>query len=454
MNEVMNYQQRKEDIRQRLREAAENFVYIGWQLKQVLEQREYEADGYEDILEFAKAEYGLGKDETYRFIRINTRYSEGGNSPKLAEQFRGLHQSKLAEMLTLPDGDLELITEKTTREEIRELNRFNRQQEEEQLSKEEPEEQPAQGFTGPLQTIIKDFFAPTDKRPKDLVHPMLIQLLDIVSGKSKDPVLSQEEQLQECINPKGNSSFRKGRFFLFLYEAKEGMKYKIFGSEEVHSITYLEFAKMTHLMFTIAKQEGMDEWESMYSQIEAIEKEEDKKEEIITSTKPEPDKEEEVAAETISDTKAGEEKEPFGQQDIPTKEKRESENLPEKAEEKPTPESLQTSVDKIEPEKATGKSYPQKKQENAPVAPAQQINSEPQEYEHTVEEDPTYWLKKDVESLLEIIKQYIEEKKYDQAKEKSNLLLNVLTELCKYLENKNEQIEGQINLISILGRED
>lgn len=451
MNEVMNYQQRKEDIRQRLREAAENFVYIGWQLKQVLEQKEYEADGYKDILEFAKAEYGLGKDETYRFIRINTRYSEGGNSPKLAEQFRGLHQSKLAEMLTLPDGDLELITEKTTREEIRELNRFNRQQEEEQLSKKEPEEQPAQGFTGPLQTIIKDFFAPTDKRPKDLVHPMLIQLLDIVSGKSEDPVLSQEEQLQECINPKGNSSFRKGRFFLFLYEAKEGMKYKIFGSEEVHSITYLEFAKMTHLMFTIAKREGMDEWESVYKQLKASEKEENKKEEI----EPESDKEEKKVVEAIPDTEAWGEKESFGQQDTQKKEKRETEDLPVRAEEKSIPESPQAPVDKIEPEKATEKSYPQKKQENTPVAPAQQIDSESQEeYEHSVEEDAAYWLKKDAESLLEIIKQYIEEKKYDQAKEKSSLLLNVLTELCKYLENKNEQIEGQINLISILGRED
>lgn len=358
MNQLMNYQQRKEDIRQRLREAAENFVYIGWQLKQVLEQKEYEADGYKDILEFAKAEYGLGKDETYRFIRINTRYSEGGNSPKLAEQFRGLHQSKLAEMLTLPDGDLELITEKTTREEIRELNRFNRQQEEEQkqLPKEEPEEKPAQEFAGPLQTIIKDFFAPTDTRPEDLVHTMLLKLLNIVSGKSEDTVLSQEEQLQECINPKGNSSFRKGRFFLFLYEAKEGMKYKIFGSEEVHSITYLEFAKMTHLMFTIAKQEGMDEWESMYKQLKASEKEENKKEEI----EPESDKKEKKVVEAIPDTEAWGEKESFGQQDTSKKEKRETEDLPVRAEEKSIPESPQAPVDKIEPEKATEKSYPQK----------------------------------------------------------------------------------------------
>lgn len=330
MQEIMNYLDRKEVIRNRLRETAENFVYIGYQLKMVIRNKEYEQDGYSDIVEFAKSEYGLSKDDTYRFIRINEKFSTNGNSEELDAKYKGIAQSKLSEMLNLPDGDLDLITEKTTREEIRALNRFNKQPIEDQ--KQEP-------AAGPLQEIIVEFFRPGEARPGKAMNDMLSQLLAIMSGTLQDPILSQEEQLQECINAKGNSTFRKGKYFLFLYEAKDGMKYKVFGCEENHNVSYLEFGKLAQLIFTIANpvKEGMSEWESYYGPLEKA-KEEVEKEALLFRIK----------------------------EEIPVK---------------------GTIVNRTEENQPEKKSYPQKNEEKGVVAPAQKSKEQLGGEEHKKQQE-------------------------------------------------------------------
>ena len=89
----------KEDIRRKLQETAGNFVHIGYRLKQIRDSGMY--DGCQDIFEFAQKEYGLSKSTVSRFIAINEKFSEGGNSLELRAEFRGIGSSKLSEMLTL-----------------------------------------------------------------------------------------------------------------------------------------------------------------------------------------------------------------------------------------------------------------------------------------------------------------------------------------------------------------
>ena len=131
----------KEDIRQKLQETAGNFVHIGFRLKQIRNSGMY--DGAADVFEFAQKEYGLSKSTVSRFIAINEKFSEGGNSLELREEYRNIGSSKLSEMLTLPDADCTLITEKTTVREIRELKEFNRQEVPEEYLESETKEQPA-----------------------------------------------------------------------------------------------------------------------------------------------------------------------------------------------------------------------------------------------------------------------------------------------------------------------
>ena len=107
----------KEDIRRKLQETAQNFVYIGFRLRQIRDSGML--DGCSDIFEFANREYGLGKSTVSRFIAINEKFSEGGYSLEMKSEYQAIGSSKLSEMLTLTEAECLLITEKTTVKEIR-----------------------------------------------------------------------------------------------------------------------------------------------------------------------------------------------------------------------------------------------------------------------------------------------------------------------------------------------
>lgn len=196
----------KEDIRRKLAETASNFVYIGYRLKQIRDSGMY--DGAADVFEFAKKEYGLGKSTVSRFIAINEKYSENGDSLELKEEFRQFSSSKLAEMLTLPDNEIQLITEKTTIREIRELKNFNTEENNQTV-----EMDPGSGRT-PLEKCLVDFFKQRET--------MLNQIMKCLE---EDP--PKYKQAAEQMNPSGQSSHRKGILFLFLYDWNTGIKYKL-----------------------------------------------------------------------------------------------------------------------------------------------------------------------------------------------------------------------------------
>ena len=221
----------KEDIRRKLAETAQNFVYIGYRLKQIRDSGMY--GGSSDIFEFAQKEYGLGKSTVSRFIAINEKYSEDGNSLELKEQYRGFSSSKLAEMLSLPDSECELITEKTTIKDIRELKNFDKQQ---------PEDvQPAPPETAaghsPLQACIIDYF----KDKKEMLGEVLRHILD---KDLKAAAMS--------MNPSECSTHSKGICFLFMYNFDKGVKYKLLMQPEPFSLSWEEF--LTEHLFSIYRE--------------------------------------------------------------------------------------------------------------------------------------------------------------------------------------------------------
>lgn len=130
----------KEDIRNRLQESKENFVVIGYRLKQIRDTEAYRQEGYGSVTEFAQAEYGLTPTYTSRFMNINDKYSVGGNSMELAEEYRGYSYSVLCEMLTLDDVQMEQVMPGMTVREIREIKQEKQQEEVLELDDEEPEE--------------------------------------------------------------------------------------------------------------------------------------------------------------------------------------------------------------------------------------------------------------------------------------------------------------------------
>lgn len=106
-------------IQNEISATCASFVAIGYYLKQVRDRKLYTQSGYEDIWEFAQKQFGISKSSASRFMNINDRFSIGGNSPELLEQYQKFSSSQLSEMLTLSDGQIEQVTVETTVKEIR-----------------------------------------------------------------------------------------------------------------------------------------------------------------------------------------------------------------------------------------------------------------------------------------------------------------------------------------------
>ena len=123
MNDIVwtkSYEDYKTEVGQELTRASESFVKIGYLLKaardtDVLKDSEY---GIGNYIQFAEKEFGLEKTQVSRFIRINDRFSEGGNSDILREEYRGYGTRKLGIMLKLPEELTEELSPDYTVEEM------------------------------------------------------------------------------------------------------------------------------------------------------------------------------------------------------------------------------------------------------------------------------------------------------------------------------------------------
>lgn len=207
-------QKLKQDIssaKDKLNGLKKDFVRIGYLLRKIDDNELYKQDGYKSIAEFAKAECGLSPSDTTRFIQINKKYSVDGNSEELRPEFLEYGQSKLAAMLALPDSDLNMITPQTSREDIRELNRFNKSD-------------PEQGADSDIEQLIRDFYV-----SQELVRKAVT-------------VKDDPKALRELIAPRGSRSFRKGIWFILFHENKINIK-KYSGVAK--EISWEEFAAIT-----------------------------------------------------------------------------------------------------------------------------------------------------------------------------------------------------------------
>lgn len=99
--------------------TANNFVAIGYLLKQARDTDILKESGYSSMGEFARTRYGLDESKTSRFIAICEKFGNGED--RLISEYESFGYAKLSEMLLLPDNISEVITPEMTREEIREI---------------------------------------------------------------------------------------------------------------------------------------------------------------------------------------------------------------------------------------------------------------------------------------------------------------------------------------------
>lgn len=233
----------KEDIKRRLNHLAESFVAIGYRLKQIRDTEAYRQDGYNTIFEFAEKELGLTKSPTSRFMAINDKYSVGGNSLELREEFIGLGKSRLSEMLTMDPEDYVLVTGQTSIKDIREIKRMEKAAgENEVLTK--------------FQEVLRKEYASKDRRK---------ELIEIANAKCIDDI-------KAAVIPEGYRLMKKG--VLVIKFEDEKITVRTMGVSGVQELTWSEILNEYDQAFDLG---AADPWKATYGEIEEEVKPEPKK---------------------------------------------------------------------------------------------------------------------------------------------------------------------------------
>lgn len=258
----------KQKLRQELIGVKRSFVRIGYMLRQIDDQKGYEQDGYKSIAEFAQKELGLHPSTTTRFMEINREYSIDGYSERLREEYEDLSRSQLEEMLKLPEEDRAMIEPAASRESIRDLKRFNAAQPEQSVTdchQVDGEGQQADKLTD----LIESFFHDNREELNALFS------LPEPSGLTEEYI----REAAEIINPGGNRSYRKGIFFVMMYENK--IMIKQFGRTP-RELSWAEFLQRTWDIFDEAAA-GAKTWDNYFGHAEPAE---DKEETPETAEEP------------------------------------------------------------------------------------------------------------------------------------------------------------------------
>ena len=282
------YTEIKSRIKEKLNETTNNFIIIGYYLKQVRDNMLYLNDGYHNMEEFAQGEYRLSASTASRFMDINTRFSEGGNSLEIKGEYRNFGYSKLQEMLNVKEEDIQLITEEMTVKQIREIKAAEKAEEKAeaeeagrnlpllQMEREEagedgqytdydekekyPEEVATSQEEGIYSPIERTLIALWKSKPEELV------------SKVHNNMITPKE-LAEELCPSGGKTFTNGIYMMLLYGYDKGIKLRYYqdGKINIEEYSYNDVLVITHDIMTdelfaeiIGKKETEDkkEWKA------------------------------------------------------------------------------------------------------------------------------------------------------------------------------------------------
>lgn len=243
----------KQSLERELSNLKTGFIRVGYVLRKIDDTKGYEQDGYKSVAEFAKAEYGLSASTVSRFMAINEKFSLDGYSERLDPKYIGFRQSIMGEMLGLPDQDLDLVTPETSRQDVRELKQFNRQE-------------PEKGIADDLRDLIESYFRENKEELNELYN-------------------APGTPTQEILNPSGNKVYRKGMYMMFFYT--DCVKTKRFGGA-TDAYNWREFRELIDSVFSSsAGQDTYGNYFGIPQQADTPQTEEPKPAEVPQAKEPE-----------------------------------------------------------------------------------------------------------------------------------------------------------------------
>ena len=178
----VSYDDAKIFIRTNLESAARSFIAIGYYLKLIRAGELYREEGHESIWDFAQAEYGISKSTASRYMSMNDRFALDGNSPIVDQKYKGFEKSKLQEMLSLTDEQLEQVTPEMKVQEIRAMR--------------QPKEIPYFELEGQLdfETDFPEVFPETPAVTQPVTIQTTMTLEEMMGGEELVEPLEQNEE--------------------------------------------------------------------------------------------------------------------------------------------------------------------------------------------------------------------------------------------------------------------
>lgn len=241
--EKQDYEDYKEELRGKLDETAENFIVIGYILKQVRDRQLYLQENYSDIYGFGLGAFGLSKATVSRFMNINTKFSVDGCGREIKPEYKGYGRSKIQEMLNVDESDMELVTAETTVEQVKELKKVEKEQR--QLEEKERENSlPLMQMGAPQEStnkLVQESKDPFETLMAAFWRENTALYRSVAAGLASPKIIAEE------ISPSGSRTFRNGINIMFFYEYEKGAKLRSYekGQASITAYTYQEIMEKT-----------------------------------------------------------------------------------------------------------------------------------------------------------------------------------------------------------------
>ena len=108
--ETISYAGANQIVQGNIKTGQQAAITMGYYLKRIRDEKLYLEGGYQTFGEYVRSECGMAESTASRNIRRMELFSEGGNSPKLADKYREYSSSKLQEMITMSEEQLAQVT--------------------------------------------------------------------------------------------------------------------------------------------------------------------------------------------------------------------------------------------------------------------------------------------------------------------------------------------------------
>lgn len=254
--QYQDYEEYKKAMNTVLNRTVEEFVMTGYLLKQGRDTDILKNSGYNNVNEFAWAEYKLEGTQVSRYIRINDRFSEGGYSPRLQENYKGFGYAKLALMLTLPESVAEELTPAYSKSEIQAVKEEIESEEkitdiEVILEGEKEEQKELDNLEKAIHQICMD-------EPELYLKLHEAVRTSIGTGRIKE-VLAPDGDKLYSVRPQGC-----GRIMLYLNDEKDEVILQVVrqGLKEKYAWENI----LSYLVLITEEEDAKQNWEELYGQ--------------------------------------------------------------------------------------------------------------------------------------------------------------------------------------------